>query len=338
MQSQKDIKFYELELSGDCNAACPLCERTMENIPLRGNSNITLEQIKKLFPTKDTVENVDIVLCGTKGDPILNPQMLEIAQYLDQFDPWAIGVSTNGGYNNTDWWKQLGKLKNVEVDFCIDGHQQTNHLYRVNVKWETVIRNLEAFIEAGGNARWMFIPFDHNEHEYEIAKQHAEQLGIKFIKKNSARNAMFEGLTYTPRNSNRQIVVKNSKLLTNKNDKKVKEAINAYDDNDLDTIQSASKNIVCRHFKDNHVYINSKFQLSPCCYMSTDKHNKELKNNYTTTDWNDLNHYSMQEVLDTLNSFEIKNRWKYNHQNHLSKCVITCGNNGVGLHKRERII
>lgn len=339
MLTQNDIMFYELELSGDCNAECPLCERTMRNTPLRGNGNISLEQIKKLFPTPESIKRKDIAFCGTTGDPILNPEMLEIGQYLDPHDPWVISVSTNGGYNTPDWWRELGKLKNMEVDFCIDGHEQTNHLYRVNVKWETVIRNLEAYIEGGGKARWMFIPFDHNEHEYEAAKSHAERLGIKFVKKNSARNAVFKNTKYQPRKSNQEVVIKNRSTLTEKDDIDVVKSITAYKHNDIEQKKKVAKNVVCRHFKDKHIYINADFQVSPCCYLNRYQHSVTLRYGYTDNkQWNDLNIYNIQEILDTMNNFDIKNRWNPEHKHHLQKCITSCGNSGVALDKKTRVL
>ena len=35
---EQDIKMYELEITADCNAECPLYARTIANMPLRGNS------------------------------------------------------------------------------------------------------------------------------------------------------------------------------------------------------------------------------------------------------------------------------------------------------------
>ena len=337
MLTQNDIMFYELELSGDCNAECPLCERTRRKLPLRGNGNITLEQIKKLFPTPDLIKGRDIAFCGTIGDPILNPEMLEIAQYLDPHEPWVISLSTNGGYNTADWWRELGKIENLEVDFCIDGHEQTNHLYRVNVKWDILMRNLEAYLEGGGIARWLFIPFDHNEHEYETAKAHAERLGMKFVRKNSARNAMrnFANRKHTPRKTEQTIRLNNSTTLVDKDPVKVNEAVVAYDKKDKKVIEKAASTIFCRHLEKKHIFISSDFTVIPCCYLYRHQNQIALRYGYTDNkEWNNLNQYSVDEVLEKLDSFEIANRWDPEHKHHLQKCVTSCGNNGIALDKK----
>ena len=45
------------------------------------------------------------------------------------------------------------------LDFSVDGLEETNHLYRQGVKWEHVERNMKAFINAGGRARWDYLIF-----------------------------------------------------------------------------------------------------------------------------------------------------------------------------------
>ena len=47
------------------------------------------------------------------------------------------------------------------------------HLYRVNVKWKTVLRNMTAYAKTGGNCLWQYLVFDHNYNDikeaYEIS-------------------------------------------------------------------------------------------------------------------------------------------------------------------------
>lgn len=334
LKSQKDIYFYEFELSSDCNAECPLCERTMRNMPLRGNNNISLEQIKKLFPTKELVKGKDIALCGTKGDPILAPDCLEICQYLDKWDPWVLSISTNGGYNNAEWWTELGKLENVAVDFCIDGHEKTNHLYRVNVKWDILMRNLKAFIAAGGEAKWIFIPFDHNEHEFELAKATAKELGIPFVKRNSARNAVFKNKEHTPRKSTDTIVLKNSESVSDVDDDEAVKSQFVYRTNDIEKQKEYASTIVCRHLKEKHVYIHANFTLSPCCWLARDQHHTTLSAPYNDGEnWNDLNKHTIDEIILKKQLTDIQSRWNVDHPDHLRKCVMSCGNKGASLDK-----
>jgi MoaA/NifB/PqqE/SkfB family radical SAM enzyme len=63
-----------------------------------------------------------------------------------------------------------------QIDFGIDGLEDTLHLYRKNVKYNKVIENATAFINAGGRAQWNFIVFKHNEHQVEEVRHLGKEL------------------------------------------------------------------------------------------------------------------------------------------------------------------
>ena len=57
-----------------------------------------------------------------------------------------IEIHTNGGARNVEFWENLGKLskiagKNILVIFSVDGLEDTNHIYRRNVKWDKLKEN-----------------------------------------------------------------------------------------------------------------------------------------------------------------------------------------------------
>ena len=92
-----------------------------------------------------------------------------------------ISIATNGGMKSPKWWHELGTIlgPNDHVIFGIDGLEDTNWIYRINVRWNNVINNLKEFISAGGNAHWQFISFAHNEHQIKEAEEFAYSLGVK---------------------------------------------------------------------------------------------------------------------------------------------------------------
>ena len=51
-----DIKKYELEITANCNAQCPLCARTEMNMPLKGIAEISLQDIMRIFKTEQSIE------------------------------------------------------------------------------------------------------------------------------------------------------------------------------------------------------------------------------------------------------------------------------------------
>ena len=339
INSQHDIYWYELEITQDCNAECPLCERTESGMALRGNPTMTLEDIKKIFPTKDLIKDRNIGLCGTKGDPILNPDCYEICKYFDSNEVDIVTLSTNGGYNNAEWWERLATLENVCVDFCLDGHEQTNHIYRVNVNWKTTIRNLEAYVAAGGYAKWVFIAFEHNEIEFEKCREHAEKLGIQFQVKQSGRNYRYLNSTkaqkHKPRKHKETVSLKTSENLTDFRKDNVIKATNAYLSKNLEKQKESARTISCRHFEGKHLYISANLDVSPCCYLSSSANRFRFVKSIEPGNirFANLKNLTMQEILDKFNKIDIRKRWNPEDEFHIKKCVIQCGNNAAMMDK-----
>jgi MoaA/NifB/PqqE/SkfB family radical SAM enzyme len=172
---------FHVELSSFCNAACPGCRRTSEvlkpNFVKQHLNVISLFDLDKSF-YKDLKK---IQVCGNIGDPILHPKFVEIISFfLDSFDG-QIEISTNGEPHNNKWWTALGKQLNNRghVIFGIDGLADTHSIYRVGTDWQTIIDNATAFVNAGGEAHWQFIPFAHNEHQILKAIKLSQELKFK---------------------------------------------------------------------------------------------------------------------------------------------------------------
>ena len=170
------------EMTDYCNAACPMCNRFDWDLNLiKGVTNAhhtTLEFVKQRIGDEIISRLKGWTCQGTYGDAVMNPETLEIFKYLKEVNPtMGIGMITNGGARNTDFWKTLAGLK-VGVTFSIDGLEDTNHLYRRNVKWDRLMKNVNAFIGSGGKAIWSFLVFKHNQHQIDEAKKLSEELGF----------------------------------------------------------------------------------------------------------------------------------------------------------------
>jgi MoaA/NifB/PqqE/SkfB family radical SAM enzyme len=89
-------------------------------------------------------------------------------------------MHTNGGAHDPEYWREIAKIMNGygQIDFGIDGLEDTLHLYRRNVKYSKAIANARAFIQAGGRAQWNFIVFHHNEHQVKQVQQLGKELGF----------------------------------------------------------------------------------------------------------------------------------------------------------------
>jgi len=186
-----ELKQIHVELTNACNAACPMCTRFHINSPLV-RPDLTIEQItidkfKKYFPP-EVLDKLEIVLfCGVHGDPGMAKDLYEICEYIATTNPKiAVRMNTNGGMRKPEFWAKMGKLFAAqrqdhwrwEITWSIDGLEDTNHLYRRNVDWKTVIANAQAYIDAGGFASWDYLIFKHNEHQIDEAIALSKKMGF----------------------------------------------------------------------------------------------------------------------------------------------------------------
>jgi len=188
------IKAVELELTTRCNAACPMCPRndfggeTSSSLP---NAELSLADVRAIFDEDFLAQLERLYLCGTYGDPQMATEALPIIEWIRNTAPsLEIGMATNGGSRDVAWWRQLAKVMGPHnwVTFSIDGLEDTNALYRQGVRWRRVMSHVEAFIHAGGQARWELIVFRHNEAQIAAARALAEAMGfVRFTCKRTYR-------------------------------------------------------------------------------------------------------------------------------------------------------
>ena len=81
------------------------------------------------------------------------------------------------------------------------------------------MENAKAFIDAGGNARWYFIEFQHNYHQIEQAQSMASDMGFKQF--NAKYTGRFAEQQQTKVETKKGTVVKDKK--TNHNQKDMRE-------------------------------------------------------------------------------------------------------------------
>ena len=235
------VKVLHIEPTDVCQAACPLCYR---EIDVTFNKNIhnslTVSDIQQLLPKK-IISNLDkMFMCGVYGDPAASKETIAIYDYFRLVnDKITLGMNTNGGLQSTDWWKNLGKRLNRPKDyavFSIDGLEDTNHIYRKNVVWDKVISNAEAFIQAGGNAHWDMLVYEHNEHQVDECERLAQAMGFKWFRAKVSKRPHNITWLKPPKNWPNPIV--------------------------------ESSDIKCFALEENSVYISATGQIYPCCWLT----------------------------------------------------------------------
>jgi sulfatase maturation enzyme AslB (radical SAM superfamily) len=112
---------------------------------------------------------------------------------FDLFGHVPMTAITNGSMRNTKFWADLARYQNLSVTFSIDGLEDTNHIYRINSNWHTIMSNAQAYIQAGGQAAWKFIVFQHNEHQIDTARAVSQQMGFKDFSIQHSGRSWFTG-------------------------------------------------------------------------------------------------------------------------------------------------
>lgn len=197
----RDIKVLHIESTDVCQARCPLCLReTNPKFDSSHRHHLSMDQILQVF-SKDQIRCLDkMFMCGNYGDPAAGHHTLDIYRAFREINPAiTLGMNSNGGLQNTDWWHELAQIMTGHRDyvvFSIDGLEDTNSIYRVNVDWNRIMANARAFIASGGSAHWDMLVYRHNQHQVDRAQHTAQSLGFSWFRAKVSKRRPFGGLEY----------------------------------------------------------------------------------------------------------------------------------------------
>jgi MoaA/NifB/PqqE/SkfB family radical SAM enzyme len=267
--AHKNITHIHFEPTQRCQAECPMCDRT--NNPHLSNIDVTVDDFKKMVDVDFVKQLNSLIMCGNHGDPIICLDTIPIFEYLRSNNPnMYLHMTTNGGARSRKWWKELAKVFDGKgkVTFSVDGLEDTNHFYRVNVNWNKIEDSMDAYTQAGGKGQWVFLIFNHNEHQVEDAERLAKLFGLEFIKKKSGR--------WVQSYKNKKIDFKRNKdgikIKPPIQEKNQNQSVNDYEkllekygnfDNYLD-----STDIRCKSLMNNEIYISAEGLVTPCCWTA----------------------------------------------------------------------
>jgi len=264
-----EITQLQIELTTRCNSRCPMCMRNYRGLEYNSGYPITelsLEDIKKILKP-DFLKQIKFVLFnGNLGDFGLAKDGIEIVRYLVDHG-CNVSVNTNGSMRTPDWWARLA-LPGVKVGFALDGLADTHSLYRQDTDWNTVIKNATAFISAGGDAIWRFIPFKHNQHQEKECRELAKELGFKYF--NNISDGRNNGPVYS-RTGDFNHWLGEPWSDTNMEPDIVPMIQSHISWFDVKTIKSSKDitplNIGCHHKRNQELYITANGEIYPCCYL-----------------------------------------------------------------------
>ena len=354
----KDLHTVHLEISTRCQASCPMCPRKfhggVEN-PWLPMIDWTFEEFVAVFDEETLNQLTTLYFCGNFGDPIMNDDLIKMCQYVkDKAPKTDLRIHTNGGARSPRWWQALRQAmpeKHV-ILFGIDGLKDTNHLYRVGVNWDVLIRNAKVFIEAGGVAEWVFIKFKHNEHQDIEAEAYSKELGFeRFTVKNTTRFIGENRYKVLDKDGNveRYLEPPSDNQMIFVDPKMIKE---------YRTVLKESK-IECYVQRNKEIYIDAHKNVFPCCYLaSTPYHYRQSPVPYDKNDTKSIirsihekilaQYYEFVESLggierlnainnrvkDIIDDDRWQNVWEsYWGENKLITCARVCGKMNEGFSK-----
>lgn len=311
MYNLKDIKTLHLEVTSKCQASCPMCARNIQGgieNPFITVTEISLDQFKEWFPVS-FIENLDkLYMCGNLGDPIIAKDTVDIFRYVRELNSSiSLSMNTNGSARTDQFWIDLASI-GVSIRFGIDGLEDTHSLYRIGTDWNKIINNAKAFIDAGGDAVWDMLVFDHNKHQVEECKNLSERLGFRnFFSKNTAR-------------------FKEDQLVVLDKQGRTVNVLYPTDRSKQIIVPESSKKINCKVAKEKSLYVSATGNVLPCCWLDSEWFNHNHPNRIDYMDkigsYLSLTEYSLDEIFNSGYFKEIENTWG---SSPLKECAKQCG-------------
>lgn len=335
-----DVRVLQIEGTQACNADCPMCiRRGGDGLVIRGLANqrpMRLLDYARLLTPEFVQQLAQISLCGNYGDPMLMPYLDWILDMTRANSKLAVTAETNGGMHLPPWWAKLATALNPgsRVTFNIDGLRDTLGVYRRKVDYDTVIANAQAFIAAGGNATWSFLPFRHNEHQVDEARDLAKQLGFTSfevrVTERFFRNDGSELESYT-KSGTTLYPAKNPAYQFKREGTQAEY---------LATLSSCK--VSCRASTGKRVYVDYAGYVFPCCFVAA-VHGEDCADLGTTMIRDKLATYS-KDKQPTLSNYSLREivagdffKWVYDHFDTPADRPIACSAVcGAGLFKTSK--
>jgi sulfatase maturation enzyme AslB (radical SAM superfamily) len=143
-------------------------------------SDLDVDALEKFLDCESGRNIKEFLLCGDYGDSIYYPDLLKlIARFRDQV---SFNIVTNGSRQTSKFWQNLSDVltdKDI-VTFSIDGLEHTNHLYRVNSDWASIMQGIDIIAQGPAQVHWKTIVFQFNYDSLDKIKEFAESKGAIF--------------------------------------------------------------------------------------------------------------------------------------------------------------
>ena len=283
---------FHVEPTSKCTLECPLCDRTWfyETFKKRNIHEINIDHLTDFVGT-----NASVSMCGNNGDPIYHSQFIDLCRKLKD-NNCRISITTNGSAKTKAWWQDLNMVldHNDKIKFSIDGLEDTNHIYRKNAKWDSIMDAVLSLKQRKFWMEWKFIVFKHNQHQIGQAKNLSDKLGFDHFR-----------LEHSDRWLGKKDLMPDSEFVDTNYKQQKEILINP----EFSTAMSPKclKNNVPK----NDLYIDAEGDFYPCCWMGT--HRYKFKSIYspkekpfnikTNTLGSILNNTKVKQFFDSTKQF-----------------------------------
>ena len=137
--------FYDLRISNLCNLTCQMCDA--EHSSSIAKLKKTPTEFLSYEPSIDINPNTfKLYLAG--GEPFLIKKFIQFLDSITNLD-CEIVVNTNGTIINEKLLTALQRFKNVNITLSLDGYKELNDKIRRGSNWDTIVKNMQIFIERG---------------------------------------------------------------------------------------------------------------------------------------------------------------------------------------------
>jgi len=337
------LQNIHLEITNKCNSRCPGCARTLDGDthPLLKPHMMqwSLNDFQKFFDPK-FIDNKLFTFGGVVDEPFMNTHIMDIVDYILKCNGY-IEIFTNTGANTKEvfetfgkWSKQTGRL---DVKFSVDGLEDTNHLYRVNVDWHKVIENMTAYATQGGKCEWQYLVFEHNEKDIDDAKNIADSLGVPFVLRQNVRN-IAPWTAVAKKKIDGKIVEETFTVNPTKNkslEHPDTDKVANWKENFEISEQDKAKSIRCKMFHEKEIFVDWSGRVFPCCWFASDyffdadHHLKEVDIEYGDG-WNSLHLHTLEEIMaHEYYAILLQKSWQRGSKFYSSDCFKKCGDKGA---------
>lgn len=177
------MSILHVEVTNRCPLECPACPRTTwKEITKRSvdKSDLSIDAFENFLDCADGQQVETLLLCGDYGDCIYYPDLFN---FIKKFRHKKFYLSTNGSRRTKEFWLQLAELltKDDTIVFGIDGLEDTNHLYRKNSDWTSIMLGIDIMSKSQAKVKWQTIAFSFNQNSLHDIKIFAESKGAEFF-------------------------------------------------------------------------------------------------------------------------------------------------------------